>query len=225
MFLPYESISFYGAGQTGPAIRLFANSPSICRVYALLGNVKPLIFGKANKIDTMVKELISELNETYDALLQTLQPFTAEQLDTVPFEGSWTAGQTMEHVIKAGNGAGLFLRENTVPSDRPIDKNVATFRSILLNFDLKLTSPDFIVPTATVHNKEMQVKQLQAIRKDLTESAAELDLSLTCLGFEMPRIGHLTRLEWLEFNIVHTQRHTRQLKNIYQALQRAGSMA
>lgn len=171
----------------------------------------------------MVQELITELNDTYAALQQTLQGFAADQLDVVPFEGSWTAGQTTEHIIKAGLGAEHFLKENTAPTDRPIDKNVETLRSIFLNFDIKMKSPDFIVPTGTVHNKEMQAKQLETIRKELAEAAAGLDLSRTCLGFELPGMGHLTRLEWIKFNIVHTQRHTRQLKNIYKALQASAS--
>ena len=45
-----------------------------------------------------------------------------------------------------------------------------------------------------------------------------LDLSATCLDFEMPGIGALTRLEWLWFYVWHTQRHLRQVKNIYAAI-------
>lgn len=171
----------------------------------------------------MTKELIKELNDTYAALLQTLQVFPDDQIDTVPFEGSWTAGQTAEHIIKSGLGIEHFLRENTAPTDRPIDKNVGTLRSVFLNFDIKMKAPDFIVPVGTVHKKDMQAKQLEAIRKELVEAAAELDLSPTCLGFDVPGIGYLTRLEWISFNIVHTQRHTQQLKNIYKALQTAAS--
>jgi hypothetical protein len=41
-----------------------------------------------------------------------------------------------------------------------------------------------------------------------------LDLTSTCLGFELPGFGKFTRLEWGNFILYHTQRHMHQMKNI-----------
>ena len=48
----------------------------------------------------------------------------------------------------------------------------------------------------------------------LIEAARTLDLSLTCIDFEIPTFGLFTRLEFVWFYIVHTQRHTFQLQKI-----------
>ncbi len=52
----------------------------------------------------------------------------------------------------------------------------------------------------------------------ITEAIKTLDLSATCTVFELPGFGEFTRSEWIWFAIYHTQRHTHQLKNIYDIL-------
>jgi hypothetical protein len=48
----------------------------------------------------------------------------------------------------------------------------------------------------------------------LARAAKTQDLHATCLDFEMPTVGTLTRIEWLSFAVVHTQRHIWQLKKM-----------
>jgi hypothetical protein len=165
----------------------------------------------------MTDDLIKEIKVTYSVLLQTLSRYEADEMDIIPFEGSWTAGQVAEHIIKSGSGICGFLQGPTEPTHRPIDQKVATIKSVFLDFTIKMQSPDFILPTQTSHHKDAQVNTLESIRNELLQ-AATLDLSHTCTGFELPGIGMLTRLEWLYFNCFHTQRHIRQLGNIFQAL-------
>ena len=58
---------------------------------------------------------------------------------------------------------------------------------------------------------------MQALKESFTgmaRVARSEDLLVTCLGFSMPTVGHMTRLEWLSFVVVHTQRHIWQLKKM-----------
>jgi hypothetical protein len=41
-----------------------------------------------------------------------------------------------------------------------------------------------------------------------------LDLTSTCLEFELPGFGKFTRMEWGNFILYHSQRHIHQMKNI-----------
>jgi len=84
---------------------------------------------------------------------------------------------------------------------------VEPLRKQFLNFDIKMQSPDFIIPSDGPHNKEEVINKLQGIWEDIAEAAATLDLTKTCMDFELPGAGHLTRLEWLNFMVVHTKRH------------------
>ncbi|SIO17781.1 DinB family protein [Chitinophaga niabensis] len=164
----------------------------------------------------MATELNTEIKETQTALLQALDAFNQEQLNKVPFEGSWTGGQVGEHLTKAVS-AGL-LYGNTTETERPPDVMVKPLRDQFLNFDIKMKSPDFIIPSDGPHVKQEVRGQLEKIWEEIEEAASTLDLTKTCLDFELPGAGHLTRLEWLNFMVVHTKRHTHQLKNIYKAL-------
>jgi len=167
----------------------------------------------------MVKELVKETDETYKALLQTFALVPVSQIDTIPFEGSWTAGQLAEHIIRAGFSAGDFFRENVRPTtERAPDAGVGQIKSIFLDFNAKLQAPEFIIPIETVHHKEQQLKELERIHQAYLDAATHLDLSYTCLGFKLPGAGYLTRLEWMWLNVYHIQRHIRQLKNIVQVL-------
>jgi hypothetical protein len=50
------------------------------------------------------------------------------------------------------------------------------------------------------------------------EKINHTDLTALCMGFELPKIGTMTRYEWFRFLAAHTTRHLYQLKNIYSAM-------
>jgi hypothetical protein len=162
--------------------------------------------------------IYDEVNRTYTVLLETFSSVAPAQIDIIPFEGSWTAGQLAEHIIKAGTGMPQFLRGTTKPTERQPEEKVEPVKALFLNFDIKMKSPDFILPKQTVHQKDAQLRELENIQKGILEAVSTLDLTVACLDSELPGFGELTRKEWIYFNAFHTQRHTRQLKNILAAL-------
>ena len=48
--------------------------------------------------------LAEEIQQSADEFIATLSRFSNEQLNTVPFAGSWTAGQVADHIRKATDG-------------------------------------------------------------------------------------------------------------------------
>lgn len=163
--------------------------------------------------------LITSIKEIMEELQKVFSSFTQQQVDVVPFKGSWTAGQVAEHIIKSIGNLPEFLNSNTVPTnDRPFDANVSTLQHIFLDFNIKMQSPEFILPVAPQHEKGEILEAFSTMQTQMITAAETLDLTLTCKSFEMPGLGFLTRMEWLNFFTVHTQRHTHQLKNIYKVL-------
>lgn len=150
--------------------------------------------------------------------MHVLTPLSEVQLNTVPFEGSWTPGQLGDHLFKS---YGLFsvLKGKTEPTTRPVDEKIGPVKDVFLNFDIKMQSPDFIVPGTGHFDKTILLtglnKRINGI-KDFIQSKE--DLTLTCLDFELPNAGTLTRTEWIQFMTVHTVRHVNQLKKIVSAL-------
>lgn len=164
------------------------------------------------------EELVTSLHNTTTALLQLLDAFDEKELHTVPFEGSWTAAQTAEHLIKSNGGAVKTLRGSVAEAKRPINENVDMLKKIFLDYSIKMKSPPWIVPSDAPPAKKEIIGSLSKIMEELQEIAATSDLSLLCMDFEMPNVGPLTRFEWLSFVNVHTIRHTHQVEVIYKKL-------
>lgn len=163
-------------------------------------------------------ELAEELKQAGDALLNVLSEFYQAEFDVVPFEGSWTAGQVTEHIYKADSGMLSAIKGTVTQTERAPDTHVKMLREAFLNFDVKMKSPDFILPSEGPHSRDELMNGLRSTFDKLAPIAAAEDLNLLCTDFEVPTLGHLTRLELLNFVSVHTQRHTHQLRNILQAL-------
>jgi len=166
----------------------------------------------------MSKAIYEEIGNTAEELSQVLSSFTQDQFNIVPFEGSWTAGQVAEHIFKFVSGTLQNVTGDVKPTERNPEEYAGQLKEMFLNFNVKMTSPDFILPTDAPKNKEALLYSLEKSMKGLEESARTLDLSLTCTTFDMPFMGPLTRIEWLTFVNAHALRHIHQLKNIKKAL-------
>lgn len=161
-------------------------------------------------------ELLKDLDDTMENLVQTVSSFKEEDIDKIPFEGSWTAGQTSEHLLKSN--VTKLLYGDTKKTGRKPDENIRQTKELMLDFGKKMTAPDFNTPTNEKHDKVQIINSFKKVHSEAREAAETLDLTETCTGFELPGSGMFTRLEWLYFMIYHYQRHTHQLKNIYDKL-------
>lgn len=83
------------------------------------------------------KELLASFTDTSSELLQSLSSFKDDELNIVPFAGSWTAGQVGEHLLKSGSGITQILLGNTQATERPQDEEVESIAAIFLDFTKK----------------------------------------------------------------------------------------
>lgn len=162
------------------------------------------------------EELLSEADNTLSKLLQLLSAFNQEQLNLAPFKDSWTAGQVAEHMIKSNAGFVEMLFGPVSETNRPPDELSQQIKTGFMDFTTKMESPDFVVPSNTSHQKTALVYTLTQIKASLLKAIENLELTKTCMAFELPVFGYLTRLEAIYFVIYHTKRHCHQLENIHQ---------
>lgn len=166
----------------------------------------------------MTKAIWEELATTKATLLQTIDSYTTEQFNVVPFEGSWTAGQTADHILRFASGGVSILNGDGQTTERNPEQNIVPLRDLFLNFEIKMNAPEFVCPAEAPHNKEVLHRALDQVFTKMAALSKHADLNLTFTDFEMPQFGKLTRLEWLLFILFHTQRHIHQLQNIHQRL-------
>ncbi|UII32745.1 DinB family protein [Fulvivirga ulvae] len=170
-------------------------------------------------IDRAPEKLILEVDNVFDKLIHSVMRFDEKQFNTVPFEGSWTAGQVVKHIIMS---VAQLPDEKTQVAERDYGMHVDPIKELFLNFGIKMESPEFIVPENLTYDKTGLILELKNIQQQHTDTIKTSNLSVLCMDFELPTFGYLTRYEWIKFFIFHTQRHMVQINNIYQGLFDAG---
>jgi len=159
-------------------------------------------------------ELFASLGHTTSELLKSISSFSETQINEIPWAGSWTAAQVAEHVTKSNIEIAKSLKKEGKLTGRAPDAGVDQLKRIFLDFDKKLLSPEFILPSQDIYQKKLVIDNLEVSIIQLKELRRSVNL------FEMidhPIFGEVTKLELLHFVVYHTQRHLNQLKNIFAA--------
>jgi hypothetical protein len=164
------------------------------------------------------EELLKVFEKTGSALRQALDEFDRESLNMIPFEGSWTAGQVGEHILKSLSGMPKLFLESTKPSERPEYKKVRDIKNIFLDLNAKFKARESILPGSGPYEKEKLMQSIMKAWDDLTQIIREEDLSLICLNSIVPVFGEMTRMEWGYLVVFHTQRHIHQLAAIHKSI-------
>ncbi|HEY1114521.1 MAG TPA: DinB family protein [Chitinophagaceae bacterium] len=165
------------------------------------------------------EQLRNDLDTTLSELYDVYASIPVEAVNTSPFPGSWTSGQLVRHLVMANGGCLEEINGPVQETTRPINTGVESIRNVFLDFSTKMTAPEFVVPPAIAYEKEEGLASLDEIRQGLLAGLDTLDLSKTCLLFELPVLGFLTRWEILHFVVYHTRRHIQQLKKMKESLE------
>ncbi|HMJ47041.1 MAG TPA: DinB family protein [Ferruginibacter sp.] len=155
-------------------------------------------------IDKAVSEMVSlmsSLNET--------------SINSIPYKGSWTAGQLLEHVTKSTNGMANAMLMESKPAERNPGEKIMGLEKAFLDFSTKMKSPDFIIPGAGPYEKQASIEEINKSFNLFKENTNKANLNDLVKGLPL---GEITKLEMLHFVLYHTQRHLHQLKKIYDAL-------
>src|ERR1051326_4648869 len=107
------------------------------------------------------KEILQQFDATTKELLQLLSSFDQEQINTVPFEGSWAAAQVGEHLRKSYARLPVILVNGVKPTERDPAQHIEEIKKIFLDFNTKLKSPEFIIPENKTYNKQQLISELQ----------------------------------------------------------------
>ena len=169
-------------------------------------------------IDKDLPPVVYEFESVTEALMQLLDSFTGEEINSVPFDGSWTAGQVGRHLYKSYRGMPQLLDGPVVNSNRHPEALVDSFREPFLDFKIKMQSPEFIIPEPIEYNRIQLLQEISKVRLEIILKLKTHDLTKICTGFELPGAGPMTRLEWVHFMVVHTRRHNHQLQKIRSSL-------
>jgi dihydrofolate reductase len=157
-------------------------------------------------------ELFASFDITISELIELISSFSETQINELPFAGSWTAAQVADHVTKSNIAIVRSLKKEGRFGGRKPEEGIEQMRNVFLNFETKLQSPDFILPARDIYQRELVIDNLKESIEQLRETAVDTDLFHT---IHHSIFGEITKVELLYFVVYHTQRHIRQLKNIF----------
>jgi phage-related protein len=160
-------------------------------------------------------EILSTTSDAVDQLSGLMSAVDDNKVNTIPYEGSWTAPQLLRHVTKSINGMTQAMHMDAKPAERDPGERIEQLKAIFLDFSKKLTQPEFIRPEEQVYEKQSSIEELKASFSQFKESAANANLNDLIDGLPL---GPITKLEIIHFVLYHTQRHLHQMKNICAAL-------
>lgn len=159
----------------------------------------------------MTKEIIlSDLNQTTEALVEVIARFTHEAFNQKPSETAWSAAQITEHVLKVGTAALKAINGEAIPTNRPPEQKIAILKKGLEDEATKLIAPERVLPSADIHEADNIILQVNKQKESLEEAIHSVDMTDACMSFKHSMLGTLTRMEWLYFHIYHMQRHIKQ---------------
>ncbi len=160
----------------------------------------------------MQEELKREIEETFQTTTEHFSELKKEKINVVPFEGSWTAAQIIQHLILSCSGFLQIINGPESESGRDFDQNVAQTKKMFESPE-KMKSPTAIEPENKEYDQERMIKKLHELKRGLKEAVEKNNLHKLATGFKFSE-GYMTKFEAAKFLIYHTQRHTRQLLDV-----------
>jgi hypothetical protein len=162
-------------------------------------------------------EILSATADTVSEITDLMSAVDEDKVNTIPYEGSWTAPQLLRHVTKSINAMTNAMHMDAKAAERDPGERIEQLKTIFLDFSKKLTQPDFLVPEERIYEKQASIEELQTSFNQYKKSVGAANVNDLIEGLPL---GPITKLEIIHFVLYHTQRHLHQMKNIFEALKK-----
>jgi hypothetical protein len=160
-------------------------------------------------------EILSAIDDAVSQITNLLLAVDDDKVNTIPYEGSWTAPQLLRHVTKSINAMTNAMQMDAKTTERNPGERIEQLKTIFLDFSKKLVQPEFITPEERIYEKRASIDELDGSFNQFKESAERANVNDLIEGLPL---GPITKLEIIHFVLYHTQRHLHQMKKICDAL-------
>jgi hypothetical protein len=166
-------------------------------------------------VDT--NNILTQTSNAVSAISDLMGTVDEEMVNTIPFDGSWTAPQLLRHVSKSMQGMAKAMKMKAKPATRNPQERIEGLKNVFLDFSKKLTQPDFLIPENQVYKKQPAIDELNKSFREFKGNTSRANLNEQVEGLPL---GPITKLEIIHFVLFHTKRHLHQMENICAALKR-----
>lgn len=162
----------------------------------------------------MHKLFLSQTEETAEKLLASVANLSENQVHFKAAENIWSVLECLEHIFIVEAGIIKTLRiESQSQEGAESLVNRGKVEGFLQNRGLKIDAPDFTEPKG-------RFKSLEELKTAFLTKREELNILMTNTNLldgvivKHPRLGDMTKTDWIHFLIQHTNRHLEQVIEI-----------
>lgn len=132
---------------------------------------------------------------------------------------SWSILECLEHIFLVDVGVSKTL---TVGSNQEISNDKTELigadklNHILVNKrkEFKVPAPDFVSPSGRFKSLAEAKQSLEIILDKIQTHLKEQDVTKETQTVKHPRLGEMTKTDWIHFLIAHTSRHIEQMEEV-----------
>ncbi|MBA3649681.1 MAG: DinB family protein [Chitinophagales bacterium] len=160
--------------------------------------------------------VLASIAEAVTQLAGLMASVDEDQVNIIPYKGSWTAPQLLTHVTKSITGMSKAMLRDAKPAERNPGERIEELKKVFLDFSNTFQSPEFIIPEIGIYERHPTIGKLNEAFKQFKENAGIANLNELVEGLPL---GPITKLEIIYFTLFHTKRHLHQMRNICEALE------
>ncbi len=178
----------------------------------ICGGLGPYLTGMETLAGMRKEGIIRDLESSTQRFSEALQALPAAQFHRKPEQGGWSAAEVAEHLVATETGINKALRK-AAPCQRLADEKMEMIRRGMGDGERRYPAPDMLLPTNGQYTAEQLLAAFQAQREVTRQLIQDTDIT-ELVEFPHPYFGQMTRMEWVYFNIHHTDRHIGQMKRL-----------
>ena len=164
-------------------------------------------------------DLVKEYQTNTESFINFIENISDDLFNKKPNEDTWSAAENVEHIIRSEFGtARLFNASTKKEPSRDTKSKLEEIKTRFTDRSDKFQAFGVVLPTEGKKTKEELIEKFLRSREEVTKLIQEQDLDEVCMRFEHPLFGHMTRREWIHFNMVHTNRHKDQIEDLLVSL-------
>ena len=163
--------------------------------------------------------VLGELRATTDGFLAAIEGVTPAQWAWTPEPDRWSVGQAAEHVTVVLRGVTKLVTTKLLSMPIPPGQERPTITDdqivkLLFDRSRRVPAPETVQPTGRWATREECATVFQQARDGMCHWFEATSEDLRQFAAPHPVLGPLDGVQWLLFVAAHTERHTRQVREM-----------
>lgn len=158
---------------------------------------------------------LDALNTSTLQITSKIQNLENDVFTAKPANGGWSIAEVIEHLGISDKTALFAMKRGYAEADAAQKREVDVKLKMMERAqDFAAIAPEAATPKGIYNNTQEGIAAFTELRDRIVEFAKDQEPDLVATGFEHPRLGYLTRGQWITFLTWHANHHYKQIQRI-----------